>query len=169
MDGFVPSAVPKVDPFEAHQQAEAFIEAVGARIEHGYGMAKYRSDMDRIEMPMRAWFVGTDTSSPLEAYYGVLLHELTHWTGASHRLGRDMGKRFGSEAYAMEELVAEIGAAFACSALGVVSEPRLDHAAYVSTWLTVLKRDPKAIFTAASKAQEAFEYLAYLATRNDDP
>ena len=169
VDGFEPRVIERRDPFQAHQQAEAFIEAVGARIEHGFRVARYRRDLDNIEMPERSWFVGTDTSSPLESYYGVLCHELTHWTGPPHRLGRDMGKRFGDDAYAMEELVAEIGAAFACSALGITSEPRPDHAAYVSNWLNVLKRDPKAIFTAASKAQEAFEYLAYLATRNDHP
>jgi antirestriction protein ArdC len=165
VDGFASPPDDRPDPFEAHQQAEAFIEAVGAKIEHGFREARYRPDLDSIEMPARSWFVGTDTRSPLESYYGVLLHELTHWTGPLHRLGRDMSKRFGDEAYAMEELVAELGAAFACSALGIESEPRPDHAAYVSSWLNVLKRDPKAIFTAASKAQEAFEHLAYLATR----
>jgi antirestriction protein ArdC len=169
VDGFE-TALPELpDAVQPHQQAEAFIGAVGARIEHGFREARYRRDLDNIEMPLRSWFTGTGTQSPLESYYGVLLHELTHWTGAPHRLGRDMGKRFGDDAYAMEELVAELGAAFACSALGIVSEPRPDHAAYVSSWLNVLKRDPKAIFTAASKAQEAFEHLAYLATRTDAP
>lgn len=166
VDGYTPPETDPSNPFEAHRQAESFIEAVGARIDHGFTKACYRRDLDSIEMPARSWFVGTDTSSPLEAYYGVLLHELTHWTGPPHRLGRDMGKRFGDEAYAMEELVAEIGAAFACTALGISSEPRPDHAAYVSTWLSVLKRDPKAIFMAASKAQGAFEHLSYLAMRN---
>ena len=169
VDGFDPIAIERPDPFHAHQQAEAFIEAVDAKIEHGFREARYRRDLDNIEMPARSWFLGTETRSPLESYYGVLLHELTHWTGPPHRLGRDMGKRFGDDAYAMEELVAELGAAFACSALGITSEPRADHAAYVSSWLNVLKRDPKAIFTAASKAQEAFEHLAYLATRNGNP
>jgi antirestriction protein ArdC len=166
VDGFTLPPDDRPTPFEAHRQSEAFIAAVGAKIEHGFRAARYRHDLDNIEMPARSWFVGSDTRSPLEAYYGVLLHELTHWTGPMHRLDRDMGKRFGDDAYAMEELVAELGAAFACSALGISSEPRPDHAAYVSSWLTVLKRDPKAIFTAASKAQEAFEHLAYLATRN---
>lgn len=169
VDGFDPLAPERPDQFQAHEQAEAFIEAVGAKIEHGFREARYRHDLDNIEMPERSWFVGTDTRSPLESYYGVLLHELTHWTGPPHRLGRNMGKRFGDDAYAMEELVAELGAAFACSALGITSEPRPDHATYVLSWLNVLKRDPKAIFTAASKAQEAFEHLAYLATRNDVP
>lgn len=166
-DGYDEPQPDRPEPFEAHQHAEAFIAAVGAKIEHGFAGARYRRDLDLIEMPARTLFVDSRTRSSLEAYYGVLLHELTHWTGAPHRLGRDMGKRFGDEAYAMEELVAELGAAIACSMLGISSEPRPDHAAYVSSWLTVLKRDPKAIFTAASKAQEAFEHLAYLATRPD--
>ncbi len=167
VDGFAAAPPERPNAFHAHQEAEAFIGAIGARIEHGFQEARYRRDLDNIEMPLRSWFVGTDTRSPLESYYGVLLHELTHWTGAQHRLARTMGKRFGDDGYAIEELVAEIGAAFACSALGIESEPRPDHAAYVSSWLTVLKRDPKAIFTAASKAQDAFEHLAYLAMRTD--
>ncbi len=166
VDGYTPPHPEPPDPFLAHREAEAFIAAVSARIEHGYASACYRPKPDLIEMPHRGWFVGTDTASPLETYYGVLLHELTHWTGPPHRLGRDMGKRFGDDAYAMEELVAELGAAFACSALGITSEPRPDHAAYVSHWLDVLKRDPKGIFTAAARAQEAYEHLAYLAMRN---
>jgi len=70
-----------------------------------------------------------------------------------------MGKRFGDEAYAMEELVAELGAAFQCAHLGITSEPRLDHAQYINNWLDVLKSDKKAIFTAAAKAQEATSFL----------
>ena len=166
VDGYQAPLLDQREHFQVHRETEAFIAAVGARVDHGFATARYRLDLDIIEMPSRSWFVGTDTSSPLEAYYGVLLHELTHWTGPAHRLGRDLSGRFGTDAYAMEELVAELGAAFACSALGIVPEPRPDHAAYVSNWLDVLKRDPKAIFTAASKAQEAFEHLSFLATRN---
>jgi antirestriction protein ArdC len=84
----------------------------------------------------------------------------THWSGASHRIGRDLNNRFGSHAYAFEELVAELGAAFMCAVFGIANEPRQDHAAYVATWLEVLNNDPRAIFTAAHKAQEAMEYLA---------
>ena len=106
------------------------------------------------------------TSSPTEAYHAVLLHELTHFSGAPHRLNREFGKRFGDRAYAFEELVAELGAAFLCSAFGIVNEPRADHAAYISSWLDILDRDHKAIFTAASMAQVAVEYLRTLATSN---
>jgi len=93
----------------------------------------------------------------------------SHWSGAEHRLNRAYGKRFGDEAYAMEELIAELGSAFLCSWLGVTPEPREDHAAYLGSWLKVLKSDNRAIFTAASAAQEAHEYLIQCATKNDAP
>jgi antirestriction protein ArdC len=166
VEGFEPPPVERTSDFQANGEAEAFVQAVGADVQHGFATACYRRDTDSIAMPDREAFVGTATSSPAQSYYGVLLHELTHWTGPPRRLGRDMGKRFGDQAYAMEELVAELGAAFLCSALGIASEPRPDHAAYVATWLQVFKGDPKAIFTAASRAQEAFEHLCFLATRN---
>src|SRR5665213_3491448 len=83
--------------------------------------------------------------------------------GASHRLDREFGQRFGDKAYAFEELVAELGAAFLCSMLGIANEPRPDHAAYVASWLEVLGKDSQAIFTAANRAQLAVEYLAHFA------
>jgi antirestriction protein ArdC len=165
VDGFTTPTLERQTAFQLDQQAEAFIGAVGAEVRHGFATACYRHATDTVDMPDRELFTGTTTSTPLQSYYGVLLHELTHWSGAPHRLARDMGKRFGDQAYAMEELVAEIGAAFLCSALGIASEPRPDHAAYVSAWLQVLKQDSKAIFMAASRAQEAFEHLSYLATQ----
>ena len=94
-----------------------------------------------------------------EAYYSVLAHELTHWTGAKIRLDRDLSGRFGSDAYAMEELIAELGAAFTVSHLELTSKPRTDHAPYIASWLRVLGNDPRAIFTAASRAQAAADYL----------
>jgi antirestriction protein ArdC len=82
-----------------------------------------------------------------------------NWTASAHRCDRDLSGRFGSEAYAMEELVAELGAAFLCAELGITVEPRADHAQYLAHWLTVLKADKRAIFTAASKAAEAAAFL----------
>ena len=166
VEGFTPEIAETPPAFERIAEAEALVSATGADIRHGFAQACYRRSIDAIEMPDRSWFTGTQTSSPSEAYYAVLLHELTHWTGASHRLARVFGKRFGDEAYAMEELVAELGSAFLCAAFGISTEPRPDHATYVRSWLQVLKRDNRAIFTAARYAQEAFEHLAYLATRN---
>jgi antirestriction protein ArdC len=91
--------------------------------------------------------------------YGTLLHELTHWTGHKSRCDREFGKRFGTNAYAAEELVAELGASFLCAGLGLAIEPRLDHAQYINSWIRLLKSDKRAIFTAASKASQAVEWL----------
>lgn len=92
----------------------------------------------------------------------VLFHELTHYSGAPARLNRDLSGRFGDQAYAMEELVAELGAAYLCADLGVTNTPRADHAAYVANWLSVLQNDRRAVFTAAGKAGQAAEYLTRL-------
>jgi antirestriction protein ArdC len=165
VDGYTPVEPEPIAPFQRLQEVEAFVATVKAEVRHGFSCARYRRDADAIEMPNREWFVESATGSSEENYYAVLLHELTHWVGAPHRLNREFGKRFGDSAYAFEELVAELGAAFLCAAFGISTEPRPDHAAYVGTWLEVLNRDPKAIFTAARKAQEAFEHLAYLATQ----
>ena len=94
-----------------------------------------------------------------ESYASVKAHELTHWTSHKTRLDRQLGKRFGDDAYAAEELIAEMGAAFVCAQLGLTPEVRDDHAAYLDHWLKVLKADKKAIFTAASQAQKACEFL----------
>ena len=110
-------------------------------------------------MPERRRFMGTGGISPGEAFYSTLCHELVHWSGANSRLDRDLTGRFGEHAYAMEELVAELGAAFLCADLGISQTPREDHAAYIKSWLDVLKSDKRAIFTAASKASEAAEWL----------
>ncbi|MEJ7925627.1 zincin-like metallopeptidase domain-containing protein [Sphingobium sp. AN641] len=99
-----------------------------------------------------------------KGYYSVLAHELTHWSGAKSRLDRDLTGRFGSESYATEELVAELGAAFVGGQLGIGCEPRDDHPPYIATWLKVLKSDSRAIFTAAAKAQAAADYLRAFAT-----
>ncbi len=84
----------------------------------------------------------------------------THWTAHDSRLARDFGtKRFGSEGYAVEELVAELGAAFLCADLNLTLEPREDHAAYIANWLDVLTADNRAIFAAASHAQRAADFI----------
>jgi len=138
---------------------EQFIVNTKAVIEHGGNRAFYTSKHDRIQMPPCRSF------RDIESYYATLTHELTHWTNHPSRLDRKFGqKRFGNEAYAMEELVAEIGSAFLCAALGITPETREDHAAYIEHWLVVLKKDKRAIFTAASYAQRAADYLRGLST-----
>ena len=146
--------------FGASQAAEAFIAATDAKISIGGDRAFYRPSADIIAMPDRHRFIGTETSTATEGWYSTLLHEMTHWSGASHRMDRTFGKRFGDDAYAMEEMVAELGAAFLCGDLGITAEPRPDHAAYIGNWLRILKSDRKAIFTAASAANKAAEFLA---------
>lgn len=163
VDGYtmpeVDEASDRIDPCDA---AETFIASTGAKISVGGDSAYYRPSTDTITMPHRHRFTGTETSTATEGWYSTLLHELTHWSGASHRLDRTFGKRFGDDAYAMEEMVAELGAAFLCGDLGITAEPRSDHAAYIDNWLRILKSDRKAIFTAASAANKAAEYLASL-------
>ena len=120
----------------------------------GGNRAFYSPDRDIVQMPkLEAFRDG-------ESYYATLAHEMTHWTRHESRLNRDLGrKRFADAGYAMEELVAEIGAAFLCADLGITPETRDDHAAYIASWLKVLKDDKRAIFTAASHAQKAADYL----------
>lgn len=164
VDGY---AVPASDENDAPdlitpvETAEVLIRATGADIREGGGQAYYNWRDDFVVMPDRSRFIGDD-SMPTDAWYATHLHELTHWSGAKHRLGRDLANRFGSEAYAMEELVAELGSAFLCADLGLCTAPRPDHAAYVAHWLKVLKDDKRAIFTAASNAERAARYLLSL-------
>lgn len=167
VDGWEYPSCKLTSEVEINQQLEAFVGATRANILHGSHTACYRRQTDRIELPKPEQFIGTPTSSPTEAYYAVLLHELTHWTGAPHRLNRVFGTRFGDRAYAFEELIAELGAAFMCSAFRIVNHSRPDHAAYISNWLNILDRDNKDIFTAASLAQQAVEYLAELTASCD--
>ena len=133
--------------------AEAFFAATGADIRHGGNRAFYAPSLDRVQMPPR------DSFRDAESYAATLAHELTHWTSHPSRLARVLGQRFGDYAYAAEELIAEMGAAFLCADLGITPEPRDDHAGYLSHWLAVLKADARAIFTAASQAQQAADFL----------
>jgi len=152
------------DRTEKLQGVDSFIESLGADIRYGGETAGYNRSFDRISMPERRRFVGTETSTATEAFYSVILHELVHWSGHPVRLNRDLSGRFGTSAYAVEELVAELGAAFLCADFGISLNPRLDHAAYVSNWLQVLRQQKTAIFTTASTATAACRFLGELAT-----
>jgi antirestriction protein ArdC len=146
-------------PVEELHSVDSFIASTNATIVHGGNRACFIPKLDEIHMPPRELFTGSATSTPTEAYYSTLLHELTHWTAPANRCDRDLSGRLGTEAYAMEELVAELGAAFLCAELGIAVEPRADHAQYLAHWLNVLKDDKRAIFTAASKAGDAASFL----------
>lgn len=148
---------PTLSPDERNARADAFFAATGAEIRHGGNRAFYAIGPDYIQMPPFEFF-----KDP-ESYYATRAHESTHWTRHPSRLDRDLGrKKWGDAGYAMEELVAEIGSAFVCAELGLTPEVREDHAAYIETWLTVLKGDRQAIFTAASHAQKAADFLQSL-------
>ena len=138
-------------------EAEAFFAQIPATVNHGGDRAYYSPGSDKVQMPDFRQF------QEAEAYYSTLSHELVHWTGAQSRLDRNLKGRFGDESYAMEELVAELGAAFVMGATGLSVEPRRDHAQYLASWLRVLKKDSKAIFAEASKAQAAAEFLSAFA------
>ena len=136
---------------------EEFVKNTKANIKHGGIRAYYRESSDHIQMPEMKLFKNSN------AYYSTLCHELTHWSGSKERLNRNLGgKRFGDNGYAMEELVAELGAVFLCSLLGINPDAREDHAPYIASWLKVLKSDKRAIFNAASLAQSASNYLLEL-------
>ena len=153
VDGYTPQAIPVLPEPERIESAEAFFRRTRATIKTGGGRAFYSPGADEIVVPKIERF--PDAVS----YYSVLAHELTHWTGHEDRLDRGLGACRGTEDYAREELVAELGAAFLCAGLGLANEPRKDNAAYVASWLKALRSDPKAIFSAASKAQYAADYL----------
>jgi antirestriction protein ArdC len=145
---------PRKDPIQRIDHAETFVNATKANIRHGGSRAFYSPAHDLVQMPP------FETFQDAESYYAVLVHELTHWTRHPSRLDRDLGrKRWGDAGYAAEELVAELGAAFVLADLDLAPQARPEHAAYIESWLKVLKNDKRAIFTAASYAQRAADYL----------
>ncbi len=147
-------AAPTLDPVARIGQAERFFASVAATIHHGGNRAYYAQELDYVQMPPFEAFRDADS------YYSTLAHELTHWTKHPQRLNRDFGREsWGDEGYGREELVAELGAAFLCADLALQQELREDNAAYIATWLEVLKKDNHAIFAAAAHAQRAADYL----------
>ncbi|MBP2278335.1 ArdC family protein [Sphingomonas sp. PL20] len=131
--------------------AEEVIAASGIAFQIGGSRAFYAPGPDLVVVPPQAAFFDSIN------YYRTCLHELTHATGHKSRLARDLANAFGSEGYAREELVAELGSAFLCAALGIV--PTVRHADYLASWLDVLRGDARAIFRAASAASKAADWL----------
>ena len=140
---------PKTPIETRHAKADNCLKP--ADIRHGGDSAYYSPSHDHIQLPVQAAF-----KTPAD-YYATALHELTHWTSHKTRCDRNLVGRFGDTAYAREELCAELGAAFLCADLGI--EGKLQHAAYIESWLKVLKGDKKAIFTAAGQAQKAVDFI----------
>lgn len=131
--------------------AEEVIAASGVEFRIGGDRAFYAPDPDFIQVPPQPAFFDQIN------FYRTCLHELTHATGHPKRLGRDLRNGFGSKDYAREELVAEMGSAFLCAALGIV--PTVRHSDYIGSWLDVLREDNRAIFRAASAATKAADWL----------
>jgi len=151
------AAAPEWSPpaeWDRHERAETILAGSAATIRHMRGdHAWYRLDQDTITLPERGQFSSADR------FYATALHELGHWTGHPSRLNReDLGHPFGSEAYAREELRAEIASLMLGEQLGIGHEPG-QHVAYVASWIRVLENDPRAIFRAATDADRISQHL----------
>ena len=153
VDGFSPVVLPVLPESERIARAEEFWSRLGIDTRYGGDEAYYAPAEDRVQMPPFECF--RDAGS----FYATLLHEGAHATGAPHRLGRDLSGRFGSEAYAMEEMIADWASCMGCMTLDLTPEPRRDHAQYIASWLKALRGDSRAVFTAASKAQQIVDWM----------
>jgi antirestriction protein ArdC len=155
----VASVAPPPPPGLIEPQAEALIAATGAEFRIGGARAFYSTVGDFVQVPPpQAYF------EPIN-WHRTAFHELSHWSGAASRLGRDMSGSFGSKSYAREELVAEIAGAFVCASLGIV--PTVRHADYIGSWLEVLREDNRVIVRAASSASKAADYILGFQTGAD--
>lgn len=144
------------DPIARIQHADRFFSHTGAVIRHGGDRAYFSPATDHIQMPP------FQTFRDAAAYVATLSHEVTHWTSAPHRVGRDLSRYSKDRSErAREELIAELGSCFLCADLGIAPElePRPDHASYLDSWLRVLANDKRAIFSAAAHAQRAVAFL----------
>jgi len=153
IEGLPPLAPPKEQQWTPIERAEHILKASGADIRHAQqDRAFYRSSTDSIHMPEKGQF------AEASGYYSTALHELGHWTGHSTRLDRPLGNPFGSEAYAKEELRAEIASMIVGETVGIGHDAK-DHAAYVGNWVKVLKEDPMEILRAAADAEKIHDYV----------
>ena len=153
IDGIQAPAQEERRAFVAIEDAERILNASPARIAIGGTQAFYRPSDDTIHLPAREAFINP------EAFYSTALHEMCHSSGHPSRLARGFGGRFGSESYAFEELIAELGSAFLNADLGILNTTLPDHADYLSSWIAILKGDKKAILTAAAQASKAHGFI----------
>ena len=148
-----PEVEAQAKPSERQETIDRFFARIPATVRQGGSEAYFSPMHDYIQMPKAASF------DSMDLYASTRLHESVHWTGHASRLARTFGKRFGDQAYAFEELVAEIGAGLGCSELGLPNELHQSHASYVGHWLSILRGDKSAIIHAAAKAEQAMTYL----------
>lgn len=152
-------ALDLIEPAGREAELDAFFAAIPVNLRHQGGEAYYEPTQDRVTMPPSHLFEGFDH------YYATLAHELSHWTGHSSRLNRDLRNRFGTAAYAAEELIAELSSAMLGAELGLPVTHLDSHASYIEHWLKLLRDDDRAILTAAAKAEEAAGLLLKLGGR----
>jgi antirestriction protein ArdC len=148
-----------VEPEGREAELDAYFAAIPVNLRHLGYEAYYEPTTDRVTMPPASLFSGFDH------YYATLAHELSHWTGHSSRLARDLKNRFGTAAYAAEELVAELSSAMLGAELGLPVTHLDSHASYIEHWLKLLREDDRAILAAAAKAEEASSLLLKLGGR----
>jgi antirestriction protein ArdC len=149
-----PSAAPPVNAIEECERIVRQMPNPPAMQQDG--RAWYRPSNDTVGMPSRNAF------NSAEEYYSTLFHELTHSTGHTSRVGRDGIERlntFGSESYSKEELIAEMGAAMLAGVAGIERKTISNSAAYLQSWINVLKSDARMVVSAASQAQKAADYI----------
>jgi antirestriction protein ArdC len=135
------------------EEVETFLNTIGSKVAHGGERAYYTPATDSIGMPHAYTF------ATMHTYYATRFHEEVHKTGHESRLDRDLKNRFGSDAYAFEELVAELGASFLCADFGIYQSEWRHHAEYVRVWVTRMREDKHAIFKAASLSNQAVNHL----------
>jgi antirestriction protein ArdC len=151
---FYPEAAQPLPEAERIEVAESYFANIQAVVKHGGRDAVYYPGPDFINMPVIQAF-----DKP-EFYYTTRFHETAHWTSHKKRLNRDFTKKYqGKEAYAFEELVAELSSAFWSAAMGLEPITREDHNTYLGHWAKALKEDTRAIFKAAAYAQKVVDYL----------
>lgn len=143
----------------ADQHIDTLVKRSGADIRYEGDRACYLPKPDKIMMPPRSAFIQTRHTTPAEGFYSTLVHEIVHWTKRRGRSPRQSPFDDSQQAYAFEELVAELGAAMICTRFGQRVEPRPDHAAYLSGWLTLLENDFRYFYQALYLAQEAVHWL----------
>ena len=137
------------------EACESYLAKTGALVNRNAPNAFYSDSDDTVNLPPIELFKTT------QGYYATLFHELTHWTGSPTRLARECAAKYHQDKKerAKEELIAELGAALLCGLLGIEQEPRLDHAQYLKSWISLLKTDTNAFWSAASAASKAIDYL----------
>jgi antirestriction protein ArdC len=149
------------DSIEINAHAERIISGYLGRetltFTEGGDRAYYSPSKDLVNLPLRGHFTGDDE------YYSTYFHELAHSTGHESRLNREgviEGHAFGSELYSEEELVAELTAAFLSGETGILPSTVNNSTAYIKSWLTALKSDPKMLVKAAGRAYKAAHYIS---------